>query len=338
MVAALDDSEALRQAEAMKPKLYLVYLQWVCSALPPPYEKQILIPSEELALPFPEQPWYRFEIEPIAASLRQEDKARGISVDMCIPIFPNTSHPNGREPVKPQPEGLFPYDNCYHWFAAKTVDVRIRARPEGFNETNAASLDVRSEMQIMHYWNEDGPRLRTNKQNSETESDTMALVTRSSREVDVASTTGYGTPMGIGGADVSKPHHREQQDTVGPGDTELVSASSEVAPIQDNQSAHSLDDIDAIDIFSGPNEDTDLVPLVDLWISELSDYLKQEDIPSPLEMFDEFNEIAQVVRQARIRSYAALTAPALDMSNADTHSVSDDIVIEKRRLSEHISH
>ncbi|KAH9889305.1 hypothetical protein C8Q73DRAFT_707074 [Cubamyces lactineus] len=65
-----------------------------------------------------------------------------------------------------------------------------------------------------------------------------------------------------------------------------------------------------MDIFSGPNDDVDLVPLVDLWISELGDHLKQEDIPTPQEMYAEFDHTAQIVKDARIRAYAALTAPA----------------------------
>ncbi|KAI0664049.1 hypothetical protein C8Q70DRAFT_1145708, partial [Cubamyces menziesii] len=122
MVRQFDDAQALREARAMQPKSYLIYLQL------------------ERALPWPDQPWYRFEIEPIATTLRPEDEAQGITSDMCIPIFPNTSHPNGRESLQPSPEGLFPYDNCYHWFQPKLVDVRIKARPELFDETNAVSI------------------------------------------------------------------------------------------------------------------------------------------------------------------------------------------------------
>ncbi|KAH9889318.1 hypothetical protein C8Q73DRAFT_736834, partial [Cubamyces lactineus] len=125
MVRPFNDAQALLEAQAMQPKSYLIYLRL------------------ERALPWPDQPWYRFEIEPIATTLRPEDETRCITSDMCIPIFPNTNHPNGRESLRPSLEGLFPYDNCYHWFQAKTVDVRIRARPEMFDETNAVSISVR---------------------------------------------------------------------------------------------------------------------------------------------------------------------------------------------------
>ena len=104
---------------------------------------------QERALPWPDQPWYRFEIEPIATTLRPEDEAQGITSDMCIPIFPNTNHPNGRESLQPSPEGLFPYDSCYHWFQPKLVDVRIRARPELFDETNAVSVSVRTRIRTL---------------------------------------------------------------------------------------------------------------------------------------------------------------------------------------------
>ncbi|KAI0327931.1 hypothetical protein GY45DRAFT_1327002 [Cubamyces sp. BRFM 1775] len=145
MVRPFDDAQALLQAQAMRPKSYLIYLHM------------------ERALPFPDQPWYRFEIEPVATSLRPEDKALGITSDMCIPISPNSSHPTGREPLKPQPEGLFPYDNCYHWFDAKLVDVRIKARPEAFDETNAVALSVRSRIQMMRLWERDCSQMFDNR-------------------------------------------------------------------------------------------------------------------------------------------------------------------------------
>lgn len=82
-------------------------------------------------------------------------------------------------------------------------------------------------------------------------------------------------------------------------------------------------------IFAGPDQDVGVLPLVDLWL-DLSDNLKQEDIPDPLDFLKErdaivryasctrrdvkrgshlFVSAASIVQAARERAYAALNAP-----------------------------
>ncbi|KAH9889307.1 hypothetical protein C8Q73DRAFT_783320 [Cubamyces lactineus] len=202
--------------------------------------------------------------------------------DMCTPIFPNTSHPTGREPLKPEPEGLFPYDNCYHWFAAKLVDVRIKSRAEEFDETNAVALSVLTRIQMVQSWEQD------NRQTIE-----------NCKTLHPAGPTEIRSPL------------EDVQAASQAADAEFEEAeASSLCSARSSHLNHSLDDLAAMDIFSGPNDDVDLVPLVDLWISELGDHLKQEDIPDPQEMYAEFDHIAKIIKEARIRSYAALTAPA----------------------------
>ena len=76
-------------------------------------------------------------MRPIGPSLRAVDEKRGFESDMCVPIFPNETHPAGRPPVRPG--SVFPYDNCYHWAGLK-LDVRVRAREERFDNTRAIRL------------------------------------------------------------------------------------------------------------------------------------------------------------------------------------------------------
>ncbi|KAI0327932.1 hypothetical protein GY45DRAFT_1307798 [Cubamyces sp. BRFM 1775] len=259
MVRPFNDTEALLEAQAIQPKSYLIYLRL------------------ERALPWPDQPWYRFQVEPIATTLRPEDEARCITSDMCIPIFPNTSHPTGRESLKPEPEGLFPYDNCYHWFKAKLVDVRIRARPEMFDETNAVAISVRTRIRtLMRLWEEDGDRMFRNLQ-------TVKLA--ASAEVRQPSEHKAASSQSVDASGFDDMARRPPAELK---EAEVSSSCSTHSP-----SNHSLDNLAAMDIFSGPNDDVDLVPLVDLWISELGDHLKQEDIPDPQEMYAEFDQIAK---------------------------------------------
>lgn len=117
----------------------------------------ILMPfPQEMELPFPGKPWYRYRVCPIAPTLRAEDKEEGYAPDMCIPIFPNTSHPLGRPSVRTVP--VFPYDNCYHWAEFRT-DIRVRARPELFDERRAILLPGAEKVDMNRHLGEDIPRM-----------------------------------------------------------------------------------------------------------------------------------------------------------------------------------
>ncbi len=49
-----------------------------------------------------------------------------------------------------------------------------------------------------------------------------------------------------------------------------------------------------MNIFAGPNQDIIVLPLVDLWL-DLTDNLKQEDIPNPLDFFKERDAVVRCV-------------------------------------------
>ncbi len=115
-----------------------------------------MILLQEMELPFPDKPWYRYRVCPIAPSLRAEDKDEGYAPEMCMPIFPNTSHPLGRPSVRTVP--VFPYDNCYHWAEFHT-DIRVRARPELFDERRAILLPGAEKVDMNRHLGEDIPRM-----------------------------------------------------------------------------------------------------------------------------------------------------------------------------------
>ena len=70
----------------------------------------------------------KFHVYLVGAGLCPGNPAEYVTLDMCTPIFPNTSHPSGRTPVVPVP--TFPFSNCYHWIGpdmVRTVRVKTRA-------------------------------------------------------------------------------------------------------------------------------------------------------------------------------------------------------------------
>lgn len=71
---------------------------------------------------------------------------------MCVPIFPNEAHPTGRPSVRPG--SSFPYDNCYHW-AGMDLEVRVRAREEGFDNTRAIRLPAGQQLDMDAHFRQD---------------------------------------------------------------------------------------------------------------------------------------------------------------------------------------
>ncbi|KAI1790357.1 hypothetical protein LXA43DRAFT_1095508 [Ganoderma leucocontextum] len=138
MVAHLD-ARALEEAQEIRPKTYLV------------------LAAFDLSFPFPGRPWYGYNVWPVGPSLRAVDEKRCLEPDMCVPIFPNETHPAGRPPA--HPDSAFPYDNCYHW-AAMDLDVRVHAREEGFDNTRAVRMLARQRVQMSSVLGSDRGRAR----------------------------------------------------------------------------------------------------------------------------------------------------------------------------------
>ncbi|KAI0365070.1 hypothetical protein BV20DRAFT_955007 [Pilatotrama ljubarskyi] len=130
----LDDAEALSAAKAMHTKSYLICLDY------------------DLELPFPGRPWYGYGSYPVAPCLRPEEPDRGLTSDMSVAIYPNQNHPTGRPPVHPEP--AFPYGNCYHWVSF-SIDIRVRARPELFDESRAVNLPPKEQVEMDCYFGRD---------------------------------------------------------------------------------------------------------------------------------------------------------------------------------------
>ncbi|TFK90275.1 hypothetical protein K466DRAFT_473448, partial [Polyporus arcularius HHB13444] len=73
----------------------------------------------------------------------------------CVPIAPNTIHPEARIPIKTQPS--FPFSNCYHWDDT-ALTVRVRVRPKGWDPEEATTLPSQEQSRLTSYFSEDERR------------------------------------------------------------------------------------------------------------------------------------------------------------------------------------
>lgn len=232
----------------------------------------------------------------IAPSLREEDAAKGITADMCIPIYPNEKHPAGRQPLRPSRP--FPYTNCYHWCNISELQIRVLPRPELFNEDQTIHLSFGERLQFGDHQYDDMLRSKRLVSDAATPEERMEERVLCSAEPAPPlppplaplprTEPGPPAPAGVCDAPDGKPP------SVATASCRSSSVSSASRSVNSRERyLNSVDDIMAI--FGGSNADLDLLPLCGLWL-DMAAQLKEEDIPSPAGFFKERDEIVKYVK------------------------------------------
>ncbi|KAH9855719.1 hypothetical protein C2E23DRAFT_811542 [Lenzites betulinus] len=265
MVEHFSDPIATDEAKRMPTKKYLVYL------------------NHAIDLPFPTSEWFRFEVSPIGTA-PPKDAERGITPDMCIPVYPNQDPSSGRAPIRTSTP--FPFGNCYHWADSETT-VRVRRNPDLYDDSVAVNVSSLEHVRIGKLFGEDAERIDDFLDAREAE--------------DLAKRR------------ASRSHSPSSQDSR--LSATLDDADSDLAGIPRSRALDGDDDDDSsaedpvegllrMDIFSLLHHDDDseeTLPLVDLWF-DLERHLSESDIPSPFELYKECAAIAKIVRDARSRN------------------------------------
>lgn len=232
---------------------------------------------------------------------------------MCTPIYPNDKHPAGREPLRP--EKPFPYTNCYHWCNALDIEIRVLPRPELFNEEQAIKLSYDEQMLFSEYQFADLLRSRPSLVFSTKSPPSPPLPPLARTESNALSPAVAGDPSAPKPPSVTSASSRSSS-----------SSFTSRSVISEDNDLNSVDEIMAMDIFTGQNADLDLLPLCELWL-DMAAQLKEEDIPSPAGFFEERDEIVKyvvkpltfgsyssfarrIIQDARVRAYVASSANA----------------------------
>ncbi|KAI0629489.1 hypothetical protein C8Q77DRAFT_291306 [Trametes polyzona] len=283
-----DDPIALAQARAIRPKKYLVYL---------------LLPME---LSTPTKPWFRYEVWPIATTLRPEDKEKGITSDMVVPIYPNTSHPKGRPPVPT--DTPFPFPNCYFWIDSGVV-VRIRRNAIRYEFSDTPAISALEDIRLPGRFIEDRLRMAAFRRNREEALDQAAFthdtLTHQSRSSSSSGTDDRCSPDGdvvslLDNDTDSLPEGSGANDQC--GDNEATSTRPSNVNEDDPAANSEIATLLKLDYFSSNDDDAiGLIPLVDLWF-DIADQLTPDTIPSPVDFFKERAEIMRIIHDARERA------------------------------------
>ncbi|KAI0697390.1 hypothetical protein C8T65DRAFT_662152 [Cerioporus squamosus] len=303
----LEDAQTLREVRSMSKKKYLVFLQW---------------PEE---LPMPDMRWCRYEVAPIGTTLRPPDETRGISSDMVIPIAPNQHCTGERRPVNPTPS--FPFSNCYHWIM-NSVTVRVRVHQDGVEHDRAIKLPPAERYALNKGFSPDCQRIGKFLRDKHGSSSARNDGTEPSDPIKASSTCGDDTqkpglidakpslqgggridvltdtylrlvtqrglrrsgPPSQSDASVRSPNHSSEDVLSGSREAQKQST---VTPMTSRDSG--------VDVFGwDPDPNTAKLPLVDAWL-DIDKHLTEDDIPSPLELQKEIEEITAIVARGLAR-------------------------------------
>ncbi|KAH9850699.1 hypothetical protein C2E23DRAFT_734382 [Lenzites betulinus] len=267
MISHFQDPIATAAAQAIRPKKYLVYLDY------------------PVDLPSVTCKWFRYDVSLIGTTLRPEDSANGLTSDMVVPIFPNTSGP--REPVRPYPS--FPFPNCYHWLDCGLL-VRIRRPEMRFDHSCSFHLETRQHFELAQLFMEDHARAR--------------------RAVDERLAQDIPQPAGDACDANSESNAIEEAVIVDDGSLRngressvgSVDSVSDAAYSSINSSYDSVDALFLMDPLGLITDDAvESIPLVDMWF-ELEEHLTVDTITNPMDVIEEVNTTVQIIRDARERA------------------------------------
>ncbi|KAH9935170.1 uncharacterized protein BXZ73DRAFT_76870 [Epithele typhae] len=252
MVQRLRDPYALAAAEKMQPQTYLVFIS-EASGLPGLYGTA----------------YFYYTVDILGTVPPPREEVECFEPDMCIPIFPNDTHPTGRKPIHTRPSP-FAFRDCFHWPSTKMM-IRVRPREGGWNVDDGYVLPGASLMRMGAYWEEDAARAKAGRQ---ARSGGEAVLEVEDAFETESSAMNHGVEEGSDSsssmADLPSSSHEPTQ-----------SASQKSLPLNDPLG----------DMFSPQlADDPELLPIVDLWY-DLENHLKQEDIPYPNDIFKERDEI-----------------------------------------------
>ena len=258
MIQHLQDHEALASARRIQTKKYLVYVRQVCNLDCSP-TSVVKSTSQFRESPFPSRPWCRYSVSFIGNTLRPEEPTIGITSDMVVPIRP--CFLEGRPQATPARP--FPFPSCYHWIEAG-ADVRIRAKPGGYDEDHAVKSTIPEHMMIVRTFSDDYERMEMNEMAFK---EATATVT----DYPLADPPGPVSPSEDGGSES--------------GDDPVDGAS--LSTCDSAFSDGPLPDI--FGFLHDPIVDARM-PLVNMW-SDLENHISADTITDPREFEEEFQQV-----------------------------------------------
>ncbi|KAJ3009103.1 hypothetical protein NUW54_g2908 [Trametes sanguinea] len=247
----------------------------------------------------------------VAPTPRREVPSHGITSDMSIPIYPNTSHPTGRAPL--HTERPFPFANCYFWVNNMTY-IRVRRVDAKFDDDKAIEVSSWEHASMSVILCKDQHRIAASQATSDDrrEHDTFTQLESESQNALISS-RGASDPVPTRQSTSST----QDSQTSPPSDASFGGklhafiqdnllqdepSTSELPPHDSPKHDPNIEAIFRMDVFGLTHDDgAEILPLVDVWY-ELAEHLTADTIPDTRGFYEERDAIVKIVKDARARS------------------------------------
>ncbi len=314
-----DDPEIVAAVAEMKPKKYLIYLEFVSVY----YRVPLLFVADyvkALGLPLPKSRWCRYSMSPIGTNLRPMDRKYRLLPDMVVPIFPNTQYSSEDRPPGVRPTPSFPFSNCFHWIE-NTAEIRVRRRSNGelFDDARAVGLEAEEHVAMEYAFSKHYRRLGDFPSSDDTTSspsEPTSLGTGSQPSIPPDALLNPQVwqaclPFSLSSRPIPSPESMSSGDfkvailpqrgepsrarvghslaTQTRSDSDSSGGSSGTTLNEKKELA--IEEISKLNLFGwDPDPTFPLLPLVDLWL-ELEEHISANDIPSPVDWYKEEEQI-----------------------------------------------
>ena len=234
----------------------------------------------------PDSEWCRYLLHPVATTLRPEDPSMGITGDMVMPIYPNEEHLRGRTPIRPEP--CFPFNDCFFWIES-TLEVRVRVKPEGYDEEHAVRMGRDPYMAHLKCWHDDFKRIQDNVEMS-----AAATPHPETSAVPIFLSLHHGTSSRC--TTPSSLASSTDGQTCQPEDINRLLSDPRRTPSRESSpDTDSYELMDSMNIFGWQHDSANkFIPLVDVWL-DLDQHLVADSIPSPVDLYQEQQTIKRRV-------------------------------------------
>ncbi|KAI0774894.1 hypothetical protein BD413DRAFT_537416 [Trametes elegans] len=256
-----------------------------------------------LQLPFPDSPTFKYMVHLVGPGLRPANPELCTTPDMCIPIFPNTSHPSGtRHAIKPNPP--FPFSNCCQWIGPDMqLDLRILNEGRDYRpiEKTALPADQRVKMEFMRGDDMDRRICTWAEQNPLPPGQDLAD-NASALDKDTGSSE-FGADSNVDCAlEPSRTHIDELASQDGAGNDSPVSHSGGEG---DDAQWEGSEYTGSISVQSFPHE---------IWL-DIGAHFKEEDVPNPADFIERHNTLVRIVQESKTRTQSQAADQAASHRN-----------------------
>ena len=227
----------------------------------------------------PDSRWCRYQVMPVATTLRPPIPEEGITSSMVMPISPNTEHLRRRRPIFSNPP--FPFTNCFFWYQSD-MSLRVRAERGLYDNDRAFVVDGLQHVHLMGSFSDDCAQISELFERQGPLPDSTVRAPSPSRNRPVIDMPLQPPPLRDFAHGEEKNERTRSNDSIGRGVDGVDGDGSSLPSFPP-----SIEAVVTMNLFGWEYDPTfQYIPFVNLWL-DIDQHLSEDNIPNPVELWKE---------------------------------------------------